>query len=398
MIRIILILFCYMALLASCKQRDNSEIKELPESLLIDMFNETSNYNKNLQAKFGSSGLNFTVEKQNLRLVPPIKDSINLLSRFGTPTIAKVNFLDDSDPIGVGYFHEALDIARKDPYSPDDVFAPVSGKARLVFDADPTAEDPAGIDSYSTSLVIHDESSNALVSILHLKPLPNFYQNEGFVDVSKGEVIGQIGKLERSVIQDKPEFRHVHLMIIDFEKRQFLNPSFYLSGYKDTEAPHLSEVALYDEQRKRHSKLTSGKLDIVVSAYDMDNFSTFNQEIARMALVVNDHHGNELFNLPDCDFNDFWFEKDLGLKSPLHAINIQPIFDPLPVESANIAREKIFFEYAATNFNVKGGQCEILADEDGYVSIDDSHQYVIVSVKITDHFGNQIDRKFEIKR
>ena len=384
-------------LIGSCKTRDNSEIKELPESPLIDMFNETSNYGKNLQAKFGSSELNFKV-KSNITIKSPIEGSINLLSRFGTPTIAKVKFFDDGDPIGVGYFHEALDIARKNIADSNRVLAPVSGKAKLVFDEDPSTEKPEEIDNYSTSIVIHDDKSNALVSLLHVKPISKFYENSDFIAVKEGEVIGHIANLEGSVIPDSRELRHIHLMIIDFEKRQFLNPSLYLSGYRDVESPQINETALYDEQRKRHSKLISGKLDIVVSAFDKDNFSEFNQEIAQMSVVVRDQHGKELYKLPDCNFENFWFQKDLRLKSPLNAVNIQPIFDPLPVTSTNVVRKDISFEYAATNLKVIGSNCEILSDEDGYVLIDDSTTHVTIDVMVADHFGNSINKKFKVTR
>jgi hypothetical protein len=395
---IVLVITLGASLISSCKPRADSDLKELPETPIVDMFDEASHYQKNLQAKFGSSGLNFAVNKKRLILNSPIEGRINLLSRFGTPTIAKIRFSDDGDPVGIGYFHDALDIARKNPQTSNQVFAPVSGKAKLVFDQDPEQEKPVDIDSYSTSIVIHDEQSNALISLLHVKPLPKFYESDGFIDVTKGEVIGQISNLEGSVIQDSPEFRHVHLMVIDFEKRQFINPSLYLIDYKDTLAPHIGEIAFYDEQRKRHSKLISGRLDLVLSTFDKDNFSTFNQEIAQMSVVLSDQHGKELFRLPPCNFENFWFQTDLRSKTPLHAVNIQPIFDPLPVESANIVRENIIFEYASTNLKVVKDNCEIIEDEVGYFSVDDSVKHVTVNVTVTDHFGNQSNKKFEISR
>ncbi len=395
---IFLLIWLSSNVLSSCKLRDDSDLKELPESPMVDMFDEDSHYYKNLQAKFGSSGLNFTVNKDSLILNSPLEGGINLLSRFGTPTIAKLRLMDDGDPVGIGYFHDALDIARKDPESSNQVLAPVSGKAKLVFDEDPDEEKPMDLDGYSTSIVIHDLQSNALIGLLHVKPLPKFYKSEGFIDVAKGEVIGQIANIESSIIQDSPELRHVHLMIIDFEKRQFINPSLYSRGYKDTLNPTIGDLAFYDEQRKRHSKLISGKLDLVVPSFDRDDFSTFNQEIAQMSVHVSDQDGKEIFRLPPCNFENFWFQKDLRSKTPLHALNIQPIFDPLPIEGANIVRENIVFEYAATNLKVFNQNCEIIEDAMGYFSVDDSVQSVTVNVTVSDHFGNQSNKKFEITR
>jgi hypothetical protein len=268
-----------------------------------------------------------------------------------------------------------------------------------VFDENPESERPEEIDGFSTSIVIHDKESNALISILHVDPLQKFYQTTDFLNVNRGEAIGTLARVEDSVIPDRPEFRHVHLMIIDFEKLQFINPSQYLRDYKDTQPPQIKEVVFYDENRQRRSTLVSGKLDLVVSVFDVDNHSSFNQEIASMSVVVLDRNDKKIFELVNCNFEDFWFDKKMRLKSPLHAVNIKPIFDSIPAESTNVARENIYFEFAATNLKLGPmGQCEIIDDADGYMLIDDSHSYIAVQVEVTDHFGNTSKKEFEFVR
>lgn len=377
----------------SCKTVPATRVKTLPEAPLLDIFAEELPYNKSLTAKFKDSGFDFTVNPSRLQMDVPLESPFALLSRFGTPTFGTVNAL--AEGVAVGYFHEALDFARVRADQSPAVRAPVSGMAAVVFDCAPGESDCVTPSDYATSVVIHDDVSHALVGMLHVRPTPALLNASGFVRVTKGAIIGVLGAIEGSVLGDKPEWRHTHLMAMDFQKGTFINPSRHFSGYADTKAPTILGVRLFDENAVLASSPKTGKYDIVVDAFDSDDHSSFNREIAGMSLSVRDQTGRVLFQLPRCAFDGFLFQPRLQLRSPLFALDAAEIINGLKDHPTNTLQKDIHFGYAPTNLRVGlDGTCSVIEDGAGFVVIPQTASMITADVTVFDHFDNQTRRVF----
>jgi hypothetical protein len=376
-----------------CKTADSSQVKTLPEAKLIDFFDHDFPYYQSLVQRFKGSGLDFTVNVGNIHLLPPLEGPFNLLSRFGTPTFGGIDFFGAS--LAVGYFHGALDFARRQPGQSSAVRAPVSGLAAVVLDCAPDeTKCRENTPAYGTSVVIYDKTSHALVGLLHVKPRPDINSAKDFVPVKAGEVIGELGALEDSLVPDRPEFRHTHLMLIDFKNDRLLNPSLLVEGYRDTLPPLISGVRVFDAAGRQGPPKGLGRFDLVVDAYDLDDHSIYHQEVASVVATARDQDGHVLFTLPRCLFDDFYFQSRQRPRSPLFALETASIVNEMKPNDVNVLRPDLSFGYVITNLKVDAtGKCSIVNDDEGFVEIGASVQQIDLDVTAFDHFGNQFQKK-----
>lgn len=302
-----------------------------------------------------------------------------LLTRFGTPTVLKFN------SSGSVYTHESLDITRLSTSITDKVFSPVSGSATIIYDQGDRSE-------YSTSVVIWDEESNLLISLLHLRPA-NFLAHKNFVKISKGDYIGNLAKVESMVDPAKQEeFKHTHLAVIDAAASKLLNPSNMFETYDDSIQPTVKDVQLFDEHGNILPKLFNGKLDMSVVTFDQDNYSGRNFEIANIKANVKDQRGRLLYELKKCNL-DFLTSAlvNQDIKNAFHLDYIGNFVNAdFGFFLTNASVQDREFSYAFTNFQRhSNGECFLVDDKSGFIFIEKEIKSIKVEIEVFDHHGNK---------
>ncbi len=343
----------------------------------------------NLIAFFGASELDFDPDPSQLSLTWPLAtEHVDLLTRFGTPTLLAT--VDESN-FQAAYFHEALDIRRPNAIDSDEVNAPVSGLATVIYDGDPSGNE---VSDYSVGIAIYDPKSHLVINLLHVLPIDSVKAGE-LKSVKQGDLIGHLTPVESMKPEFEINYRHTHLAVVDVHNKKLVNPLTHFAQYKDSVPPTAKDVYLLDETGRRMDSLHSGSLDLVANVFDRDDSSQRNFEIGYLAFKVTDDQGLELKSLESCGLNSLT-ENSLDSAS---SKNINSFLDlsgaieqasevewiDLKTDAANPNRS---FRYALTNIKSNQGACSVMPDQDGILSIADNVKYIDVFIAIRDQHGN----------
>jgi hypothetical protein len=349
-----------------------------------------------------SRGLDMTLRRDRLDVGWPLRgDATAVLNRFGTPQL-----LGSFEAIGnpwsttfppIGYYHTALDVVRSGPDASDDVLAPTSGLA-MVFDWN--GQPGRGPYDYATVVSIYDPESHVIVELMHVAPdaaLPG--AGEPFT-VRKGDVIGKLAKVPIDTPRESA-FRHAHLDLVDGAALVLLDPASVVRSYRDSVPPTAASIYLLDEAGQRKDALVTGRLDVVVDAFDRDDDSNRNLEPASIAFEIRDGAGNTLLAQPRCRLADL--VDSLAVPYPFRAVELVDfgnargqMDDAWP--HSDIGNPERRFRYALTQLAVQGGRCTVLDDADGHVDVSDAVDRLDVHVTLWDPVGNVSDATYTLAR
>lgn len=368
----------------SCQQPStSSNLKKLSNGRYVDIYHRSETYYTKLKEKFQS--LDKDLEKPDiskLQMIWPLKDQKTyMLQRYGLMQNAK--FVDGDDSFGVAYLHDALDIARSNTQLSKEVIAPVSGLAFSFFDLD--KDNPS-----SLSVIIFNPESNLLVSLLHVVPDPLLFPDDGvIVEVEAGQRLGELAIHNHVLEKQQEENRHIHLSVVDLFNNKLLNPLIFFQSYKDSHLPAAKGVYIMDDEGQKKDSLVSGKIDVILDAFDMDGQSLYNLDISYLEIEITDQSGNVIYNLDECNLKHYTEKLD-------NMYDIRDMFDlendPLHSEyfkksEANVQKKRSF-KYVLTHLKEADGFCLLEQDEQSFLQIDDSVQSIIVKYNIMDFHRN----------
>lgn len=385
----------------SCKTRTAAltELESIPNQAFADIYHtdhEAGLYD-NIQDKFGTQKWNYQVNLKNLKLNWPLKDTkTTLLTRFSTPTIVSLEEAHETTQANwFVYLHEGLDISRSQAEVSADVQAPVSGQAIVMQDAI-ADETTTPLTAYDTAVVIYDQNSHAVVSLLHVAPAAHL-KTDSFTAVKAGDVIGSLAPITGVALPNDPRLQHVHLSVLDLSKQLMLNPMMHMAPYNDKIAPKIHNAFLLNENGEKLTHLIDGDLDIVIEASDRDRDSERSFEIAAIDFEVRDENNKVLRSAPDCDLSRFTEKNFMDVFDSRDALDLGNAMSD--GKNAPVQAERSF-RYIITNLKPNGndGGCDLLADEKGFLPISEKTQKIKILVKIYDHMGNSTRQEFEFKR
>ena len=236
-----------------------------------------------------------------------------------------------------------------------------------------------------------------MVILLHVDPIPSL--QEGFLsDVVKGGVVGRLAEVESMKPEVEFAYRHTHLILIDLGARQLKNPLHGIKSYQDQTKPSVKEIYFLDDAGKKMAVLASDKVDIVVDAFDRDEASRNNMEVAEIAYSVFDDRGKKLLSSNQCRFDSF-----TDSIFPPSEENREPLSDLLdlgraksqssgkhwPEFKTDATNPDRSFRYVLTHFSADGtDDCKLRSDENGYLEVVDDVKALNVEVELWDHNGN----------
>ncbi len=386
-----------------CKTRSTelSGLESVPNQAFTDIYHtdHDGGLYENIQEKFQTQKWNYQVSLKNLQLNWPLQDDKTpLLTRFSTPTIVSLD--EDKDASDKAnwfvYLHEGLDIARSKTDVSGNVMAPVSGQAIIIHDVMADAENPKAPLPYDTAVVIYDQSSHAVISMLHVTPAANL-KTDTFTPVKAGDLIGTLAPLSGSGLPDDARLQHVHLSVLDFSKQMLINPMMHIAKYSDKVAPKIHRAFLMNEVGEVLTDLTDGALDIVIEASDRDRDSERPFEVAAIDFEIRDENNKVLSTSPDCDFGRFSEKSFMEVFDPRDALDLGTALSDGKTPPASQERT---FRYVITNLKPNGNDtgCELLRDEKGFLLVNEKTQKIKIRVKVYDHMGNNTRQEFEFKR
>jgi hypothetical protein len=345
---------------------------------------------------FQVAGFDVTTDVSHLAPAWPLRgDRTPVLNRMGTPL--RVNRL--------GYFHDALDVTRSQPDDSAEVLAPFAGMA-LVTSAN-GAIGPGG-DDYDTLVAIWDPTSHVVAELMHVRPaskLPveSIYLRDLIVPVAQGEVIGQLAdNLDFFAADSRQRLRHTHVRLVDGGAARALDPARWFR-YHDHQPPTLGSLYVLDESGRRFSTLVSGRLDVVVEAWDRDDDSRGNLEVAGIAYEIFDDQDQPLLSSPRCTFTDLIDSTDGNQVARALSLidfgNASGQMGQGGVSYGDFDDPTRTFRYALTQFFAgDDGRCQVLADRDGYLDVTDETTELNVHVQVWDHNDNTSDSWLQLQR
>jgi hypothetical protein len=280
----------------------------------------------------------------------------------------------------------------------DDVRAPVSGQL-MVFDTFGAPRlAPVG---YASIVAIYDSASRLVVTLLHVMPTPALASITAPVPITKGAIVGSLAPPSLNNFPAVHEFHHTHLNVIDGRSKKLLDPVPLFAAYKDTVKPSVEAVYLLDELAARSDALRTGRLDVVVDAFDRDDESARNLEVAAIAYAIKDGHGNVLRSSPRCNLRELfesiaspYSERALSLVDFGNALSQRDNTWP----NADLGNLNRRFRYVLTHLAVKDGRCTTLDDADGYLDVADDVSRLDVHVTLWDPSGNVREHDKSIAR
>lgn len=349
----------------------------LPNGGVFERDHDGSGY-RVIAEDFGKRGFDLNVDLTKLDTAWPMRGpSTAVLNRVGTPIFFGT----------MAYYHTALDVMRTVETDDDTVLAPVTGRA---FTYDWSGNPRATSRAYSSVVAIWDEASHVVVQLMHVAPTSALAQATEPVQVTKGE---PIGKLARPGLGQGSNERlaHTHVSFVDGAGKKSLDTAALLASYRDTTKPAARRIYVTDAQAKVSDGLVSGAIDVVLEAFDRDEDSQRNLELAAIAFEIQDQTGKVLAKQPRCNLID------------LHASVAQDYsFRAAQLLDFGTARAQMSggwpnsdidnpdrtFRYALTQLKVQDGKCTVVDDTQGFLQVDDSVTALRVATTFWDPKGN----------
>ncbi len=364
---------------------------DLPNGQFFEREHDGSGY-RVIAAHFEEAGFDVAVDLEQLMPQWPMRNGETaLLDRFGTPLLLWQT----------PYFHTALDVLRADPTTSAEVFAPVSGPAG-VFDW--SGNRGAGNSDYSTVVAIYDEQSGAVVQLMHVQPTEELLEaGRELIDVQAGERIGTLAST-MSWFTDPNEleaFRHTHVSIIDGENIRSLDAARFMPYLDDTPL-ELVDAYLLDDDALRHDELVTGRLDLVLEVFDRDETSDRNFEVDAFAFEILDDQGNVLRSIARCEVDDLYADNSAPYRlRTLQLLDFGNAADQVDGSwpNSDIGNRERTFRYALTQLTRdEEGQCDVIADPEGFVDIPEATQWIEVRGTMWDVRDNATPLEVRIER
>jgi hypothetical protein len=338
-----------------------------------------------------NGGHDLHVDTTNFDPAWPIVDTKPaVLNRLGTPVLFGQ----------FGYYHTGFDVIRSEQTVGMDALAPHDGIA-VVFDWDgnkiSAVENPQ-----MTVLAIYDNDtvdpagspiagSHVVTQMMHIRPLDAIVQSTEPFAVKKGQIIGSLVPAPIAASDAATKLAHTHLNFIDGENGLMLNPAKLFRVYPDTKAPTIKGAKVAGEDAKVKSEFVSGKTDVIVEAFDRDENSGRNLEVAAIEFSIKDQDGNVLASQPRCELNHLIESlHDLGDFRARELIDFGSASLSGGWPSSDIDNKNRTFRYALTQLAVTPeGRCTVKNDADGFIELTDQMTKLLVSVTMWDVKGNK---------
>ncbi len=362
---------------------------DLPNGALYEGPHDGSGYAA-IAAFFAAKGFDLTADPTKLALGWPTREAQTAaLNRFGTPILLA----------GRGYFHTALDVMRTLPTESPDVLAPVSGTAfmfdwygRVGYHGNP----------YAGVVGIWDPLSKTVTQLMHVEPSADLLAaGQNSIEVTKGQLIGTLALVPLADTAIGEYFRHTHVDIVDGKANRALDPSRYLP-YQDHVPPVAKEVYFLDATAQKSTKLSTGKLDVVVELSDRDDFSERNFEVAAISYTIT-LDGVVVATSPRCEL-DHLIDRigpdsySTGTLSLLDLGNAAAQVGIGKWPQSDIDNRDRTFRYALTQLAVVDRRCTVRPDAEGFVEVPDTAGVMTVRVTAWDRTNNQVTTRRTLRR
>jgi len=369
------------ALAAACapplEEPASTEQAVLPNAGVFEREHDGLSY-RVIAQDFGNRGFDLEVDITKLDASWPLRgDGTAVLNRLGTPILLGER----------GYYHTALDVIRTAETDDATVLAPVTGSA---FTYDWSGTPRATSSPYATVVAIWDEASHVVVQLMHVAPTAALAAATKPVPVTKGD---PIGRLALAPLGDTHAGRlaHTHVSFVDGEGKRSLDAAALLAPYRDTTPPTARRIYVADEAARIGERLVSGNIDVVLEAFDRDEDSKRNLELAAIAFRVTDQTGRVLAEQPRCNLLDL--HGSAAQPYPFRARELVDFGSARSQKSggwpsSDIDNPDRTFRYALTQLRVTNGRCSVVDDRDGALEVSDAVTTIHVETRIWDPKGN----------
>jgi hypothetical protein len=379
----------------------SSESALLPNSQVFDVAHDGPTY-KAIAEWFAAKGYDLHVDKTGFAPSWPLLDpKPSALNRMGTPIAfsAGASYGSGADGPIYGYFSTGLDVIRSNATAViDSVSAPHGGDA-FAFDwtGQPLA---AGQTPYASVVAIHDSVTHIVTILMHVAPTSAIATATAPVPVTKGSSIGRLAPAPLPTPKDAT-YAHTKVVFFDGENKLILNPAPLFADYKDTTAPTLSGVYVGTEAGTYASSLSTGKLDLVLTAYDRDDNGGRNFELSALAYTLKDQDDNVLRELPKCSLDQVY--ESAATPGSFHAKDLidfgtgeNQINEAWP--GTDVGNGSRTFRYALTNLAVENGRCVVKDDASAFLEVAETVKKISVAVTGWDANGKQSDKTLTVSR
>lgn len=384
-----------LSVLAACAGADarteSTDDSILPNSAIFELGHDTTTYRK-IAAEFASRGYDLNVDVTKFAPVWPLTDpKPSALNRHGTPMLYA----------GFGYVHTGLDVVRSDAAVSKDVVAPHDGVA-MVFDwsGNPIKQ---VVNPYATIVAIYDPTSHVLTQLLHVGATAALAQAPEPTTVTKGSVIGKLAPAPLANVNDSLRLANTQVAFIDGANSRLLNPAGLFAEYTDTVAPESKGVYVTNASGQVTADFGSDKFDLVVEAFDRDDVSKRNFEVAAVAFTVKDQDGEVVSESTKCELDSLYSSiaegstfKALDVVDFGSAVAAGQVMGAWP--NSDVDNTGRTFRYALTNLAVVNGKCTARPDADAALAVAETVTKLDVSVTLWDAKGNESTTSFEVLR
>lgn len=348
---------------------------------------------------FTRENFDFSPLPKQLELHWPLRDNhFTIFDAFETSEVGE--YVDENGQKGYWTMaHQAIDVIRSSISISTEVIAPVSGFAVVSCDRFDGAKCEDIVEPYRHAVSIYDPRSHLIVGLLHVGPIPELKNAKGPIWVNQGQLIGHLGEVSPAKPEYVDAFRHTHLFLMDISLKnpKLLNPIDHFPDYTDAVKPIVQEMYLRNDQGEKVKILSDGKFDLVVSTFDLDGRSSIQMPISSLSYKVYDDQHRVLADVKNCQIDEILNSSNdretitsmkslFDLEETLR--DISP--DYWQDASVNVGVKNRSFRYSLTNLQRSGwNQCRLVLDEEGFLEITNSVQWIEVQVVATDHRGNK---------
>jgi hypothetical protein len=370
------------ALALACSEPAANEVTKdddlLPNGSVYELDHDGMGY-RMIAEYFGERGLDLRVDTSAFAPIWPVRGGkTSVLDRVGTPI-----YLGQS-----GYYHTAFDILATPAPNGREVIAPHAGLA-LVFDWSGRRATPNN--PYRSVVAIYDPVSHIVTQLMHVKPTAALAAATEPVRIARGDVVGEITMAPIGA-EDAARLSHAHVNFIDGATNTILDPARLFPDYHDSVAPQPKRLYVADEAARAGNTLVSGKIDLVLEAFDRDDDSNRNLELGAIAYTIQDPRGEVIASLPRCSLSHLY--ESVAAPASFRAKELidfgsasSQISGGWP--NSDIDNPERTFRYALTQLAVENGRCKVLDDVAGHLEIGDDVEELVVRVTLWDPKGNQ---------